>query len=68
MVVAGTVSVNDLPRLWGLWADRTVDGLRQRLVRYARHTLSSFSGATDFTNADIARAFDGLRSRLLGGY
>ena len=59
--------MNDLQQLWALLADRTVDGLRQRLVRHVRHSFPSFSGATDFADDVVAEAFDSAVSVLSSG-
>ncbi len=59
--------MNDLQQLWDIWADRTVDGLRQRLVRHIRRRFPSFSGATDFADDVGAEAFDSAVSVLSSG-
>lgn len=59
--------VNHLLQLWALWADQTVDGLRQCLVRHVRHSFPSFSRATDFADDVVAEAFDSAVSVLSSG-
>lgn len=59
--------MNDLQQLWAPWANQTVDGLRQRLVKHVRHSFPSFSADTDFADDVVAEAFDSAVSVLSSG-
>ena len=66
-IASRTAPVIDLQQLWDLFADRTVDGLRHRLIRHARRKFPSLSGATEFAEDVVAEAIDSAVSVLSSG-